>query len=145
MYKKKTSDTKEPKEKRVQVNKWITCSTTQHGFLHLWDFGVCQALTATPGPVNRFGAAGVCWLIHRALRAESPFPALRFILLSLLKIWHWAGMLIKTVLTWCCWPFIVFPPTKSQVSGKVSTCRRWSRRSEPELGTCTGNKLGISS
>lgn len=60
ILKKQTGDTKDSKDKHVGLNKWITCSTTQSGFLHLWDSGVCQALTATPGPVNRIGAGGVC-------------------------------------------------------------------------------------
>lgn len=105
------SDTKDPKDKHEQLNKWIRCSSWQSSFLHLWDFGVCQVLTATPGRVNRSRGEGVCWLILWALRAESQFPTLHWLLDSFLlslqkkrkkkkRIWLYAqvGMLIKTVL-----------------------------------------------
>lgn len=94
------SDTKDPKDKHVRLNKWITCSPWQSSFLHLWDFGVCQVLTATPGRVNRSRGEGVCWLILWALRAESLFPTLHWLLDSFYeaRLYAQVGMLIKSVL-----------------------------------------------
>lgn len=75
--KRSVSDTKDPKDKHVWLNKWITCSPWQSSFLHLWDFGVCQVLTATPSRVNGFGGEGVCWLIL-FIWAESLVPSLQW-------------------------------------------------------------------